>query len=58
MHLFSKAYHGVLRRHVAVHRAVREQQLALQVGSERLVCLDVVVVRAVRRPDQQPYSIV
>ena len=40
--------HRVGRRHVAVHRSVRDEQLALQVLDEELIGLIVVVGRAVR----------
>ena len=43
----------VVRRHVVVHRAVREQQVPLQVLRERLVGFDVVVVGAVGIADEQ-----
>ena len=44
----------VVRRHIGVQRAVREQQLALQVPCHELVRLVVVVGRAVRVRLQQP----
>ena len=44
----------VIRRHVIVHRTVREQQVTFQVLRQTLICLIVVVGRAVGFARQQP----